>query len=283
MAQTETEAPTTETKPSEWTLKQTLVMLAFITVSVSLAAFFSLAGEPPGERTGSLVFFVIFAVFLFVMVRFEAAVRLYNKFFLSYFRLTGGVFVMTLPLLLFSWLSGVMLASFPLWLQIVCFSVWGILLGGAIVMIATKRRRNSLLAPLQKFSIALPAVYSFQVLMLASLFFSTVCYVMSQYGKLTFTSPWGKPVTAGLLSDFFFWHFLDAVPLLKVNETLNWEAPLTYDTTSVGWILLLFKAVVIIPVISAFTWYGTHEEPAKENATQQSELKEAAAGQGTNR
>jgi hypothetical protein len=58
------------------------------------------------------------------------------------------------------------------------------------------------------------------------------------------------------------WHFLDAVPLLKVNETPGWRPPLTCDSFPVGCMLLLFRAVVILPVIGAFTWYGTRERSA---------------------
>jgi len=252
-----------EKRRSQWTMMQTLKLIGFIIVSLGLAALLSLAEKPPGERTGTMVFFAVFGVFIFIMVRFEKTASLYTRFFISYFRFTGGLLAMTLPLVGFSWLSRKMLASFPLWLQILCLTLWGILLGGALILIATKKRRNSVLGPLQRFSMALPAVYSFQILMLACLFFSTVSFIMVQHGLLTLTDVSGKGVTPGSISDFFLWHFLDAVPLVKVNETLNFKVPLTYETFSVGLILLVFKAVVIIPVIGAFTWYGTREDSEK--------------------
>ena len=58
------------------------------------------------------------------------------------------------------------------------------------------------------------------------------------------------------------------MPLLKINETLNFKVPLTYETSSVGWILLVFKGAVILPVIAAFTWYGTREESRKATSTE---------------
>ena len=257
-------------RPTHWTFKKNLMLVAFVMGSLGVAAAISVIGKPAGERRGTLVFFAVFALFMFVMIRFERAARIYEKVFFSYFRFFGGMLVMTLPLLLFFWLSRQMLASFPLWLQILCFTVWGVLLGGALVLIATKKRRNAILAPLEQVSLALPAAYSFQVLMLACLFFSTVTFVMVQHGLLTLDDASGTGVTPGSLSDFFLWHFLDAVPLLKVNETLNFKVPLTYETSSVGWILLAFKVAVILPVIAAFTWYGTREELRETTSTEAS-------------
>lgn len=56
------------------------------------------------------------------------------------------------------------------------------------------------------------------------------------------------------MADFFLWHFLNAVPVLKITDTLLWDPPLTYDQPVVGWILLAFKISVISPVIAAFGW-----------------------------
>jgi hypothetical protein len=52
----------------------------------------------------------------------------------------------------------------------------------------------------------------------------------------------------------------DALPLLKVTETLHWEKPLTYNSAWVGLLLLGFKVTVIVPVIAAFAWYWAYLE-----------------------
>jgi hypothetical protein len=110
-----------------------------------------------------------------------------------------------------------------------------------------------------RVSVGLPAAYSFSVLMLASLFFSSVSFVLLQEGKLALAPGSSPDVTLASLSDFFLWHFLDAVPLLKIPERLKWDVPLTYTSGTVGLIVLMFKVVVILPVIGAFTWYATGE------------------------
>ena len=48
---------------------------------------------------------------------------------------------------------------------------------------------------------------------------------------------------------FYFWHLLDAVPLLDIPQTLRWGVPYTYTDSVSGAVLLAFKAVVIVPLI----------------------------------
>ena len=57
--------------------------------------------------------------------------------------------------------------------------------------------------------------------------------------------------------DFFVWHFLDAVPVLKINDALQWKVPLEYDGWPLGILLIAFKLVVIGPTIAAFALYWT--------------------------
>ena len=42
---------------------------------------------------------------------------------------------------------------------------------------------------------------------------------------------------------------------IKVAKTLNWDVPFTYDEKGVGWLLLVFKALMAYIVIARFyTW-----------------------------
>ena len=251
-------------RTSRWSSRKTLVLLAFVAIAIGIPLFIDVYRESDAERTRTIAFYGVFALFLFFMVRFKQAAHAYQWFYGWYMRFVGGLFVMTVPYVFFAWLSRVLLARLPLWLQIACFVLWGVLLGAALLLISTKEWRQRALAPLARYHIAMPAAYSFQVLMLACLFFSSVTFVLVQNNLLSMTRGSADAVTPGSISDFFLWHFLDAVPLLKVNETLGWGPPLTYTSVSVGWMLLLFKVVVILPVIGAFTWYGTEETSANE-------------------
>ena len=64
--------------------------------------------------------------------------------------------------------------------------------------------------------------------------------------------------------DLYLWHFLGEIPLLKVNETLLWDPPMAYHEARVGWLLLVFKVTVILPVIAAFRGYWTYTHPKRQ-------------------
>lgn len=77
--------------------------------------------------------------------------------------------------------------------------------------------------------------------------------------------PKTQPVEHGSLADFLLWHLLDAVPGLKAPETLRWEAPLTYERAGAGWLLLAFKVMVIVPVVSGIGHYLRDEDFGPSN------------------
>lgn len=238
-------------------------VIAMVTVAIIMGAllFISIQGKTGGERTGMIVLYLLLTVVAIVVIRFKRAEQAFHKWYDSYMRFAIAVFAMTVPYLVLS-LSRDLLIRMPSWLQIAWFVLWGIVLGGALLVISTERWRERVLEPLAGYNIAVPAVYSFQVLMLACLFFSSVAFVLVQNDLIFLMRGSADAVTPGSLSDFFLWHFLEAVPLLDINQTLGWAVPLTYDSAAVGWILLLFKIVVIVPVIGAFTWYSTRTREA---------------------
>jgi len=65
----------------------------------------------------------------------------------------------------------------------------------------------------------------------------------------------GKAVDAGSLTDFYTWHFFKLVPLVKFNETLKWGEPVCYSQSRVGYLILLFQALVVIPSINTIRFY----------------------------
>jgi hypothetical protein len=249
----------------QWTLKRTMTLLGFLAFVVAILAATTVLRKPPGERAGAIVFYLLFGLLMFFMVRFEKVNRAFDKFYASYLRFTVVMLLAFGPLVFFAWLQRFTLEKLPLWAQFIIFLLWGVLLGGALWLIATKARRDHFLATWQSVSLVMPVAYSVFVLMLALLFFSTVAFVMTKHGLLSLKDPTGRGVTSGSLTDFFLWHFLEAIPLLKVNETLRWPAPLTYESAKVGWVLLLFKVVVIVPVIGAFASFWRKPDGAKKH------------------
>jgi hypothetical protein len=51
------------------------------------------------------------------------------------------------------------------------------------------------------------------------------------------------------------WHFLESVPLLRINETLHWQEPLVYRGAAAGWLVVALKVAVILPLIQMIRGY----------------------------
>jgi hypothetical protein len=68
----------------------------------------------------------------------------------------------------------------------------------------------------------------------------------------------------GVAADFYLWHLLDSVPLLDIPATVRWKVPYEYADSLSGWLLLAFKAFVILPLIQAVRL--VFAEPVREAA-----------------
>ena len=58
------------------------------------------------------------------------------------------------------------------------------------------------------------------------------------------------PGSYGAIELHYVWHFLDAIPALKVPDTLNWSEPTYFSDKWSGAFLLLYKLAVIVPVLA---------------------------------
>lgn len=172
------------------------------------------------------------------------------------------------PMILFVLLSQFILQNVAVRFQIVVFVAWAILLGWAVLLIATERKRERLFNRLKRIGAFAPVAYSFNLLMIAVMFFSSVTYILAEHGVLKLNRAADASILPWDITLFYFWHFLEAVPLLRVNETLHWNEPLTYDSGWVGLMLLLFKLAVIVPVIGAFAWYWRKVGAQKPSSAQ---------------
>lgn len=147
------------------------------------------------------------------------------------------------------------IVTLPRIFQIVIFIVWAMLLSFAIWQVATEQKRLRLFGWLEdRIGRFTPVAYSFNLLMVAMIFFASITYLLA-HNRISRSQLVNQPVTVDSIQDFYLWHFIEAVPLLKVNETIGWKTPMKYEGHLVGWILLSFKLAVIIPVIACFASY----------------------------
>ena len=105
-------------------------------------------------------------------------------------------------------------------------------------------------------------------LLAAAAVFSSITFSLYRHGMVAFQECSGRPVAEGSLTDFYMWHFIKLVPLVKVNEVLKLNEPLCYTQKRVGLLILLFQALVVIPSINTVLYYwknrrSLHAKPFK--------------------
>ncbi len=248
--------------------RRALIFVVFVAAIAALAAV--VLGGSLGARLGFAALVVIIAIGGAVGAIFPAVDRA-TRALLEFWINTGlCLLITTLPIALFHALSRWMLDRLPLSYQVAVLVAWGLLLSGAIWLIGTAENRIRLYRTLGRIGALAPLIYTFNVLWIATVFFAlATCLLAGQDANSIILPKADGSSTAGIakpqerfsyLLDFFLWHFLDEIPLLNVNKTLQWEEPLKYHGW-VGPVLLLFKVAVTGPAIAAFAFYWQHRRP----------------------
>jgi hypothetical protein len=228
-----------------------------ITIIIYTSA--SLWRSSPKERMGYLATFTILVILGLVAKHFPVIDRASVAVIRTLIWLFLYDVVVALTFLVFRWLSTLVIINLHLRFQIIVLFAWGLILAGALVLIATESGRKRMFELLRAIGNYAPLVYSFIVLLIAVMYFSTVTYILASKGILSLIMPpehahlLADPILFyGKLQDFFIWHILEDIPVLHVNQTLRWAEPLTYTSPAVGFIVLIFKITVIVPVTAAF-------------------------------
>ena len=230
-------------------------ILFSLVVSLLVSLIQYLRKESMGSVIGAAIFTLVLCLVGFLSVRYKTVDRATKRFFDVGTRFFVALFVSLLPINFFYFLSPIILGRLRIGWQVVVFVIWGLLLILGLLSVAFERYREKVLGRLLKLGRIAPVAYSFNLLMIAILFFSSLTYVLVNHGALRLNAPAGTQISPEVVRDFYSWHFLQAVPLLKVNDTLQWKAPLTYESKSVGLMLVIFQLLVILPVIAAFAWF----------------------------
>ena len=184
-----------------------------------------------------------------------------NAFFQWWDRVMPLLLTIVGPVGFFYWLVRGGVLGLPLWLQACVLLLWGLALGGMIWLIAWPEARKASFTWLKDLHAWAPFLYAFNLGAIATVFFATLATFVVRAGAAALRLPAGAVATPdpgvmhGRLMDFYVWHFLDAVPGLKINEALQWTVPLAYDGWALGVLLIAFKVAVIGPIIAAFLLY----------------------------
>ena len=217
---------------------------------------------------GWIILFVVLVILGLLGAKFRAVTRYLNLALETYLRFTFWALLFFAPVLPFRFLYDVVSTRVPPWLQVLILTLWGACLVAAIWVLVLEKNRIRLFDWLrERVGLLAPLAYSFNLMWIAVIFFSSVTYTLVHSGVLRWSGPASQTLTPGAIMDFYFWNFLDAVPVFKITDTLLWKEPLTYDNSWIGFLLLLFKISVISPIIGAFIWYWRYI--GKENSKKQ--------------
>ena len=171
--------------------------------------------------------------------------------------------VAAFPVLLVRYFAD-LVAVAPLPVAVVLLACALALFSFLVLQVSSEPRRRSLWLSLRRADKVTPFLYPFFIAYAAIVLFATSAFVLSDHDVIRFgtdpasPAPISQPADA---LDFFAWHLLDSVPVLSVTETLRWNEPLGYTSGLVGLLLLVFKVLVIVPVIATFVafWRYTRE------------------------
>lgn len=190
-------------------------------------------------------------------------------------RYTPWLFALFGPIMLAIWFVRAGLFGFGLWTQAIMLGFWGFVLGTLIALIAWPDARKAFQRSFRDISVWAPLLYAINIGMVAVVFFAAAGTFAAEAGLAVLRYPGAAAnpappfptdpaIVHGKLMDFFAWHFLDAVPALKINDALHWSVPLEYDGAAMGVLLIAFKLAVIGPVVAACVQFWTEDKAITE-------------------
>jgi len=113
-----------------------------------------------------------------------------------------------------------------------------------------------------------PLLWAAAIFFFTTVIFSAVTQLLWEWRVVDISDP-SCTTPCALIPDNFFnfytWHFLESIPLFKVNETLQLKEPLVYRGAAAGWLVVAFKVAVILPLIQAIRSYWSRSDGHRAN------------------
>lgn len=154
--------------------------------------------------------------------------------------------------------KGVKLSSerLPEKLHFIVLGLFIVGLGFLVAIIATEENRIKYREKLVSwFGPRAMLVLPLALLGATSSVMASLTFRLYSYGKVALDTCSGRPVTEAGLMDFYVWHFFNIVPLLQLNSLIRWGEPYCYKQSRVGFLILVFQLLVVIPSFNAIRFY----------------------------
>jgi hypothetical protein len=170
----------------------------------------------------------------------------------GYVQVTVWLVLAVTPLMLARFAAN-LVASQAVVLAMVILVTWTLLLYLALFPTWSEKRRQALLSRLRDGGGgAAPIVYGVAIVGIAVIFFASFSWLLADREWLRFGDAGHRLHVAepSEFADFFLWQTFEAVPGLKINDTLRWKQPLPYEDGWVGVVVLAFKITVLVPAVA---------------------------------
>lgn len=107
--------------------------------------------------------------------------------------------------------------------------------------------------PRRPSALVVPILNTFYLLMTATMGFAFLSGFLYVHGIVDVLTPSGQhalddPINSSAF--YYIWSFLNAIPVLEIPHTLGWEPEFRFTDHVTPPLLLLYKLVVILPVIA---------------------------------
>jgi len=95
-------------------------------------------------------------------------------------------------------------------------------------------------------SVVRAAIANLVALVVLTELFAVVTMAVISRGGIAVADP--ARVRLGIVEQYYVWNLADALPVLELPKTLNWDQPLTLGDHQAGQLLLAYKLLVILPI-----------------------------------
>ena len=150
---------------------------------------------------------------------------------------------------------------FPEILHFVVLCIYVLGLACLVVVIGTEENRLKYHSAVRRWfgprgMLVLPLL----LLITAASVLASFTFKMFSKGYLMLEKCSGFEVNEGKLLDFYVWHFVNIIPTLQLNKLIRWNEPYCYSQGRVGFLILVFQLLVVIPSFNTIRFYWTHRK-----------------------
>jgi hypothetical protein len=119
----------------------------------------------------------------------------------------------------------------------------------ALFMVALKKTRSAFTAQFSRWSPEDLVFFGSLTIATPALGFAVLSSVLVRNGVLAETGvSLVEPTLPFRTFEVFLWAFADAIPILKIPDTLGWKPQLVFTTTLGGALVLAYKIIEILPI-----------------------------------